>query len=102
MGHSTGAHFVIDSLIFPTENVLLDRDGYPVLIDFGFAKRLIETAKTFTLCGTPGYLPPECCLSRGHTFSADHWSLGILTYELVCGSASQGNEYKLCLSLSER
>ena len=56
-----------------------------MLIDFGFAKRLTE--KKYTLCGTPGYLPPECCLSRGHTFSADHWSFGILVYEMICGES---------------
>lgn len=40
------------------ENIMIDKDGYPKLIDFGFAKQISE--KTFTLCGTPGYLPPEC------------------------------------------
>jgi serine/threonine protein kinase len=34
------------------------------------------------VCGTPGYLPPEVVLSRGHDCSADHWSLGILIYEV--------------------
>jgi protein kinase X len=24
-------------------------------------------------------------LNRGHTFSADHWSLGVLTYEMITG-----------------
>jgi hypothetical protein len=33
------------------ENVLIDRDGYPVVIDFGFAKYVVS--KTYTLCGTP-------------------------------------------------
>lgn len=65
------------------ENVLIDHQGYPVLIDFGFAKTL--TDKTYTLCGTPGYLPPEVVMTRGHNFSADHWSLGILIYEMVTG-----------------
>lgn len=45
------------------ENVLIDKDGYPVIIDFGFSK--ICTDKTYTFCGTPLYLAPEIILSRG-------------------------------------
>jgi protein kinase A len=32
------------------ENVMIDRFGYPVVIDFGFAKYVPE--KTYTLCGS--------------------------------------------------
>lgn len=39
------------------ENVLINENGYPVIIDFGFAKYVED--KTFTLCGTPLYLAPE-------------------------------------------
>lgn len=65
------------------ENVMIDREGYPKLIDFGFCKSVPE--KTFTLCGTPGYLSPEIIMTRGHSCSTDHWSLGILIHELVTG-----------------
>ena len=42
------------------ENVMIDRHGYPKLIDFGLAKPLEATGgKTYTLCGTPEYLAPE-------------------------------------------
>jgi cAMP-dependent protein kinase regulator len=40
------------------ENVMIDRFGYPVVIDFGFAKYVPE--KTYTLCGTVRY----CCVVR--------------------------------------
>lgn len=36
------------------ENIIIDSSGYPVIIDFGFAKYVAD--KTYTLCGTPGYL----------------------------------------------
>ena len=36
------------------ENMLLDRSGYPKLVDFGFAKKL-KAAKTWTFCGTAEY-----------------------------------------------
>jgi serine/threonine protein kinase len=56
-----------------------------VIIDFGFAKYVPIPAKTFTLCGTPLYIPPEVILNRGHDGSADHWSFGILIYEMLFG-----------------
>jgi CRP-like cAMP-binding protein len=66
------------------ENVMLDAHGYVKLIDFGFCKYLLAD-KTYTLCGTPGYLSPEMVTVQGHTFSTDHWSLGILIYEMIAG-----------------
>mmetsp|Transcript_18998 Transcript_18998/g.26817 ORF Transcript_18998/g.26817 Transcript_18998/m.26817 type:complete len:734 (+) Transcript_18998:149-2350(+) len=45
------------------ENVLIDNEGYPVIIDLGFAK-VVEN-KTYTLCGTPLYIAPEVILNRG-------------------------------------
>jgi Protein kinase domain len=46
------------------ENVLLDSDGYAVLIDLGFAK-VVHSDQTFTFCGTPIYLAPEVILQKG-------------------------------------
>lgn len=65
------------------ENVLLDEDGYCVIVDMGFAK--VVTEKTYTLCGTPLYIAPEVVLSRGHDKGADIWSLGILIFEMIYG-----------------
>jgi hypothetical protein len=39
------------------ENLLIDKDGYCKVVDFGFAKVVAD--RTFTLCGTPEYLAPE-------------------------------------------
>lgn len=65
------------------ENVLIDRRGYCVLVDLGFAK--VVTDKTFTLCGTPEYLAPEIILSKGHDKGADYWAFGVLIYEMLVG-----------------
>lgn len=67
------------------ENVLIDKDGYPLITDFGFTKHVKKAEKTYTMCGTPNYLPPEIIKNIGHTISADNWSLGILIYEVVQG-----------------
>ena len=65
------------------ENVMIDKDGFPVIIDFGFAKYVPN--KTYTLCGTPLYLAPEVIQNRGHDRGADHWSFGVLIYEMIEG-----------------
>lgn len=39
------------------ENLLIAKDGYVKLADFGFAKTV--HTRTFTVCGTPDYLAPE-------------------------------------------
>jgi len=65
------------------ENVLLDSDGYAVIVDLGFAKIIRD--KTFTFCGTPLYLCPEIIMQKGHDKGADHWSWGVMLYEMIVG-----------------
>jgi protein kinase A len=65
------------------ENVLIDKKGYCVLVDFGNAK--VITTKTFTLCGSPEYLAPEIILSKGHDKGVDYWAFGVLVYEMLSG-----------------
>ncbi|CAJ1329897.1 unnamed protein product [Effrenium voratum] len=65
------------------ENLLLNEHGHVKLTDMGLAK--VTLGKTFTTCGTPDYFAPELIASSGHTLSVDWWTLGILTYELMCG-----------------
>ena len=40
-----------------------------------------------TLCGTLDYLPPEMVEGKPHTDRVDYWALGVLTYELLVGTA---------------
>ncbi|KAL7485761.1 hypothetical protein ACHAW6_011359 [Cyclotella cf. meneghiniana] len=65
------------------ENVLLDSDGYTVIVDLGFAKVIKD--KTYTFCGTPLYLAPEIITQKGHDKGADHWSWGVMLYEMIVG-----------------
>ncbi|UJR26059.1 hypothetical protein I4U23_007405 [Adineta vaga] len=65
------------------ENILLDSEGHVKLVDFGFAKKILN--KTFTTCGTPDYLSPELFKGTGHNKSTDWWSLGILLFEMLTG-----------------
>uniref|UniRef100_A0A7S2R3M6 cGMP-dependent protein kinase n=1 Tax=Rhizochromulina marina TaxID=1034831 RepID=A0A7S2R3M6_9STRA len=65
------------------ENMLVDQQGYPKLIDFGFAK--IKNGKTYTLCGTPEYMAPEIIMGRGYDKAVDWWAFGVLVYESLAG-----------------
>lgn len=67
------------------ENILIQKNGYLKLTDFGFAKVVTTTGKTYTLCGTPEYLAPEVLLNKGHGKPVDWWCLGILIYEMIAG-----------------
>ncbi|XP_066488175.1 cGMP-dependent protein kinase 2 isoform X4 [Tiliqua scincoides] len=89
------------------ENLLLDAQGYIKVVDFGFAKKIGAGQKTWTFCGTPEYVAPEVILNKGHDFSVDFWSLGILVYELLTGNppfsgADQMMTYNLILKGVER
>ena len=66
------------------ENMLIDREGYLKMADFGFAKRV--PYMTYTLCGTPDYIAPEVLTNKGHGKGVDWWTLGILIYEMLTGS----------------
>jgi len=72
------------------ENILLQNDGVPFLVDFGLARRdSVDVLQTQdgTVLGTPAYMSPE--QAAGHGAAADgrtdQWSLGVILYELLTG-----------------
>ncbi|CAK0742420.1 hypothetical protein CVIRNUC_001395 [Coccomyxa viridis] len=67
------------------ENVFIDNQGFVKLGDFGFAKVLESSKRTYTFCGTPGYVAPENVLAHGYNTSVDWWGLGVLLYVLLTG-----------------
>ncbi|XP_041643906.1 cGMP-dependent protein kinase 1 [Cheilinus undulatus] len=67
------------------ENVVLDQRGYAKLIGSRCLKEVEVGKKTWTFCGTPGYMAPEIILNKGHGLSADFWSLGVFVFELLSG-----------------
>lgn len=47
--------------------------------DFGLSKESVDQdRKAYSFCGTVEYMAPEVVNRRGHTQSADWWSLGVL------------------------
>jgi calcium/calmodulin-dependent protein kinase I len=57
-----------------------------VLADFGIAKMLDSPTEVLTtMAGSFGYAAPEVMLKQGHGKAVDMWSLGVITYTLLCG-----------------
>ncbi len=77
------------------ENVMLDAEGHALLTDFGIARELATLkrreprtlAATGLPVGTPEYMAPEQLEGRPLDQRADIYSLGVLLYELLTGTA---------------
>ncbi|KAM7224509.1 putative calcium calmodulin-dependent protein kinase [Rhypophila decipiens] len=61
-------------------------DSDLVLADFGIAKMLDTKDEVLTtMAGSFGYAAPEVMLKQGHGKPVDMWSMGVITYTLLCG-----------------
>ena len=57
-----------------------------VIADFGIAKRLKNDEDViFKAAGSLGYVAPEVLTGDGHGKPCDIWSIGVITYTLLCG-----------------
>ena len=87
------------------ENIMLRKDGYVKVLDFGLAKLVSKTpddrwkgiaaeAKTITMTdtapgivlGTVSYMSPEQARGRDVDARSDIWSLGVVLYEMLSGN----------------
>ncbi|KAA8616918.1 SPS1 Serine threonine protein kinase [Pyrenophora tritici-repentis] len=91
---------VLDAVNYLHENNVVHRDLKPenllyltrdansslVLADFGIAKMLDSKSEVLTtMAGSFGYAAPEVMLKKGHGKPVDMWSMGVITYTLLCG-----------------
>ncbi len=67
-------------------NVLLGHDKSVKVTDFGISELISAATKSEdVICGTPGYIAPECFLGDPYTPSADLFALGLILYEALVG-----------------
>ncbi|KIY71591.1 Pkinase-domain-containing protein [Cylindrobasidium torrendii FP15055 ss-10] len=82
------AHDIVHRDLKP-ENILYrshDSESDIVIADFGIAKHLVSPDEILTsLAGSFGYVAPEVLLNEGHNKPVDIWSIGVITYVLLCG-----------------
>ncbi|CAN8004883.1 unnamed protein product, partial [Ixodes hexagonus] len=71
------------------QNILLSSVRTPILklADFGFAQYLRAGDFASSLRGSPLYMAPEMLLSDHYDNKVDLWSVGIIMYECLFGSA---------------
>ncbi|MEP1217359.1 MAG: bifunctional protein-serine/threonine kinase/phosphatase [Marinobacter sp.] len=78
------------------DNILIDTNGTAKIIDFGSARvaGIVESA-TLEPNDTPGtalYMAPEYFLGETGTTCSDLYSLGVLTYHMLCGRFPYGTQ----------
>uniref|UniRef100_A0A3Q2XGR4 Calcium/calmodulin-dependent protein kinase IGa n=1 Tax=Hippocampus comes TaxID=109280 RepID=A0A3Q2XGR4_HIPCM len=89
---------VLEAVDYLHENSIVHRDLKPenllyysadenakiMVSDFGLSKTL-EHGVMSTACGTPGYVAPEVLAQKPYSKAVDCWSIGVITYILLCG-----------------
>ena len=78
-----------------SSNIVVDLAGKPIVLDFGLARRLPDSATTRShgstltagddLAGTLSHMAPEVLRGERADERSDVWSLGVLLYELITG-----------------
>lgn len=71
------------------QNIMIERSGRAVMMDFGisFSAEAGHLTQTGMMVGTPRYMAPEQFKEQGSDHRADLYSAGIILYEMVTGRA---------------
>uniref|UniRef100_A0A672Q850 Calcium/calmodulin dependent protein kinase I n=1 Tax=Sinocyclocheilus grahami TaxID=75366 RepID=A0A672Q850_SINGR len=85
-----GCRLTAHCFIFPhqTKNLLyysMEEDSNIMISDFGLSKIEDSGSVMSTACGTPGYVAPEVLAQKPYSKAVDCWSIGVISYILLCG-----------------
>jgi len=72
------------------DNIMIDGDGDPIVMDFGLARHVDEQSQVTvagTLLGTPAYMSPEQVEGIAQNIGplSDIYSLGVILYQMLAG-----------------
>jgi len=87
-----GLEFLHDNQIIfrdlKLENILIDGAGHLRIADFGLAKTVPSAMpRAHSFCGTRAYMSPEMVENGVYSYSTDMWSLAVVVFGLVYGTA---------------
>ena len=84
-------------------NVMVDRTGHAVLMDFGMAYHPGDEKLTSegSVLGTLAYLSPEHARGQTVDVRSDIYTLGVILYEMLAGRRPPGDDGPLPLALRE-
>ena len=71
------------------ENILMTDDTEQAqlkIVDFGLSKIIGPSETSNDPFGTLSYVAPEVLLQKPYGKEVDYWSLGVITYLLLCGT----------------
>jgi eukaryotic-like serine/threonine-protein kinase len=100
LGHAHAAG-VVHRDVKPS-NILVTRDGAAKLTDFGIVRVLGEATLTHvgTVMGTARYMSPEQARGDVATAASDVYSLAVVGYEMITGTALFAGEEPLSIAMS--
>ncbi|MCC9600950.1 protein kinase [Stieleria sp. JC731] len=89
------------------ENILIDDQGQPVIADFGLAKQTSGSTDKLTatgvVVGTPAYMSPEQWSGEDLNPACDVFSLGVIFYELLCGTRPfEGDQHQVLAKVASQ
>lgn len=67
------------------ENLLCVDESHIKIADFGMSKDIENMGDLKTTVGTPSYIAPEVLVGGPYDSECDMWSIGVLSYVLLCG-----------------
>ncbi len=72
------------------DNIMIDNDREPIVMDFGLAKKFnedVQVTMTGVIIGTPAYMSPEQAEGDSRMLgpSTDIYSLGVIFYQMLTG-----------------
>jgi serine/threonine protein kinase/Flp pilus assembly protein TadD len=84
-------------------NIMVDRAGHPILMDFGLAYHQDRDRLTGagSVLGTLAYLSPEQARGRTTDHRSDLYGVGLILFEMLTGRHPPGDESSVPLALRE-